>query len=62
MGDPVVYPDLKSVLDDINFKTFLEIEPTKVFTPDFIEVRSLAGLRRSLKYAFIVDDATFLRK
>lgn len=62
LGDPAVYPTLDSLFQDINFKSFLEIDPTTAYTKDNIEVKAFTSLKRSDKELFIFDDLTLEHK
>lgn len=62
LGDPAVYPTLDSLFQDINFKSFLEIDPTTAYTKNHIEIKAFTALKRSDKELFIFDDLTLEHK
>ncbi len=60
--DPVVYPTLQSLLKDIHFKTFLDIEVTKAYTKGYDQIKGFGDLKRSDKYIFLCDNSVYERR
>ena len=52
-SDPMVYPTLQSLIDDIHFKTQIDIE-YKVLAKSMLPVTAFSSLKRSDRMIFLV--------
>lgn len=57
--NPLVYGSLEALINDLNFKSFLDVEFGKFFNSKGDLVKNFVELRRSEKRAFLIDNDTY---
>lgn len=62
LSHPLVYSDLTSLVIDLRFKSFLNLELRNVFDQRGDLVNSFADIKRDEKCIFLTDDKTLERK
>eukprot|EP00344_Euplotes_crassus_P010109 CAMPEP_0197011884 /NCGR_PEP_ID=MMETSP1380-20130617/60389_1 /TAXON_ID=5936 /ORGANISM="Euplotes crassus, Strain CT5" /LENGTH=88 /DNA_ID=CAMNT_0042434961 /DNA_START=282 /DNA_END=545 /DNA_ORIENTATION=+ len=62
LSHPLVYKDLPSLVIDLRFKSFLNLELRNVFNQSGDIVNSFADVKYNDKCIFLTDDKTLLKR